>query len=94
MIPAILSAFPVAAAAGPWREVAAGFSGSRLWRSDGGWRLKAWRDVSADHLRLTHSWMTWLAPFAFVPRVCPTTSGDTARHRCVATFSSRSRRIR
>lgn len=74
---AVLSAFPAAAAGGPWHEVPAGFSGSRLWRSGGGWRLKAWRDVSAEHLRLTHAWMTALAPFDFVPRVCPTRGGDT-----------------
>ncbi len=75
-----LSAYSADLAAGPWEFLpnAGGFSGARIWRSNG-LRLKAWPrgDISAEHLREIHAWMRHVASLDFVPSVLPTKTGDT-----------------
>ena len=75
-----LSAYAADLAVDPWESLphAGGFSGARIWQSNGR-RLKAWPrgDISAEHLRDTHVWMRHAASLEFVPHVQPTKTGDT-----------------
>jgi homoserine kinase type II len=64
-----------------WAPVSGGFSGAVLWRGDAAepaFALKAWPgEITPARLARMHVWMALAAHLPFVPRVIPTTGGDT-----------------